>query len=414
MSTTTREGWVYRRCTRCGANLTGKTKDGEPRADVHAESDCESTEASWSFRVDVSPPGAPRRQRRGGGFATKAQALEAMAELQRTYRRGEAVEPSKMTVGQFLDGWLEVVRATRAAGTAENRKHHVAYIKRAGLGDVPLQALTELDVERMAARLAESGRARGGGLAPRSIADVNTTLTTALNEAVRKRLIPRNVAVGAYRASVHAKGGGEGVFAWSAEELAAWEAVAAEDELYPLWRFMAYTGCRKGEAIGLPERELDLSAGLVTFVRTRTKGAGGHVADGVPKSARSRRTIDLDPETVDVLREARRARTVVALGGASVLAFTLPDGSPIHPDAVRTRMRRITRAAGVPPLSPHGLRHTHATLMLLAGVPLHVVSRRLGHASESFTAQQYAHVLNGQGSAAASTFADLVGGKEAQ
>jgi integrase len=241
-----RQGWVYRRCTQCGDNLTGTTRSGRSRADLHDDGPCGGGASTWSFRVDVSAPGAPRRQRRGGGFATKAEALEAMAELQRGHRLGTAVEPSKLTVGQFLDGWLEVVKATKASATYATRSHHVEYA-RPVLGDIPLQALTELDVERMAARLAASGGRAGRGLAPRSIADVCTTLTTALNDAVRKRLIPRNVAEGAYRVPSNTSRDADGVFAWTAAELHAWLEVAAGDELWPLWRFLAFTGARRGE-----------------------------------------------------------------------------------------------------------------------------------------------------------------------
>lgn len=410
---TQRAGSVYRRCTLCGGNLTGTTKAGEVRADLHAEGDCGGTESAWSFRVDVSAPGAPRRQKRGGGYPTKAQALEAMAELQRGHRLGTAVEPSKLTLGQFLDGWLEVVRATKAPNTYETRRHHVEYV-RPVLGDVPLQALTELDIERMASRLAVSGKRNGQGLAPRSIADVCTTLTTALNDAVRKRLIPRNVAEGAYRMPSNTTGDADGVFAWNANELGAWLEVAMQDELAALWRFLPFTGARRGEALAIRDRDIDLSAATVTINRAAAKDLEGHLAYRAPKSARGRRTIDLDAETVEVLRQARASRRIVAIGDASSsLAFTLPDGSPITPGGLRPRFARLVKLAGVPRLTPHGLRHTHATLLLAAGVPLHVVSRRLGHANEAFTARVYAHVLNGQGSDAANRLADLMR-KEAQ
>lgn len=407
-----RQGSVYRRCTLCGHSLTGTARDGRDRAEVHRASGCGGTRHTWAYRVDVSAPGAPRKQRRGGGFATKAEALEAMAEVQRGYRKGTAVEPSKQTLGQYLDGWLEVVKATKAPATYQTRRHHVAYIKAAGIGDVPMQALSELDAERMAARLAESGRVRGdGGISPRSIADICTTLTTALNAAVRQRMIPRNVAQGAYHAPT-TSADSEGIFAWTADELRAWLEVAAMDELWPFWRFCAFTGVRPGEARAVRDRDLDLTAGTVTINRAAGVDLDGEPAYRTPKSARGRRTIDLDAETVEVLRDARKARTVVALGTES-LAFTLSDGSPITKSSQRQRFEATVKRAGVPRLSPHGLRHTHASLLLLAGVPLHVVSRRLGHSSEAFTAKTYAHVLNGQGAEAASRLADLVA-KDAQ
>jgi integrase len=287
-----------------------------------------------------------------------------MNEMQADYGRGTAVERSKMTVGEYLDGWLAVQKATKAPGTYENRRYRVAYTK-PFIGEIPIQALTELDVERMAACLAESGKLRGeGGLKPASVAAVVSTLVTALNDAVRKRLVPRNVAAGAYRAPSRANA--DDVFAWNADELSRFLKVVAEDPLYGLWRFLAFTGCRIGEAIALRWRDMDLDAGTVTIIRTRSKGIDGQITVGGPKTVRGQRTIDIDDDTVMVLQRLRAARSVVSIGDEGRdLVFTLPDGSPLHPDAVRTRMKRLVKLAGVPRLTPHGLRDTHATLLLL-------------------------------------------------
>lgn len=83
----------------------------------------------------------------------------------------------------------------------------------------------------------------------------------------------------------------------------------------------------------------------------------------------------------------------------------------MHPDGVTQRFERHVRDSKLPKLRLHGLRHTHATLLLLKGVPLHVVSRRLGHSNEAFTARQYAHVLPGQQAEAAATLAAAVDGR---
>jgi integrase len=109
---------------------------------------------------------------------------------------------------------------------------------------------------------------------------------------------------------------------------------------------------------------VDLDAGTVTIVRTRSKGMDGQITVGGPKTARGQRTIDLDDETVAVLRRLRTASAVGPVADAGKgLVFTLSDGSPLHPDAVRTRMKRLVTVAGVPGLTPHGLRDTHATLL---------------------------------------------------
>lgn len=93
------------------------------------------------------------------------------------------------------------------------------------------------------------------------------------------------------------------------------------------------------------------------------------------------------------------------------LAFTYDDGKPLHPDGVTQRFDRHVRESGLPRITFKGLRHTHATLLLLRGRPLHVVSRRLGHANEVFTARVYSHVLPGQNGAAVDDLASAVDGR---
>jgi integrase len=133
------------------------------------------------------------------------------------------------------------------------------------------------------------------------------------------------------------------------------------------------------------------------------------------KTGHGRRTIDLDPGTVDVLRAWRMERAeetggIEPTGGE--LVFTKPDGSWIHPHSFSQILDRKVAKLDVPTISLHDLRHTHATLLLKAGVPVKVVSERLGHANVAFTMSVYQHVLPGMQAEAASTFAGLLNDSE--
>jgi integrase len=88
--------------------------------------------------------------------------------------------------------------------------------------------------------------------------------------------------------------------------------------------------------------------------------------------------------------------------------FVNDDGAAIHPESVRVVFERLLPHAGVPRIRFHDLRHTHATIALRAGVPVKVISERLGHASPAFTLQQYAHVIPGMQAEAAQQIADLL------
>jgi integrase len=134
------------------------------------------------------------------------------------------------------------------------------------------------------------------------------------------------------------------------------------------------------------------------------------------KTGTGRRTINLDERTVAVLRTWRKAALAerMLVGPAFVdqdLVFSRPDGTPTHPDAFSQTFDRAVARLGLPVISLHDLRHTHASLLLRAGVPVKVVSERLGHANPAFTLTVYQHVIPGMQEEAASLFSDLIFGR---
>lgn len=144
----------------------------------------------------------------------------------------------------------------------------------------------------------------------------------------------------------------------------------------------------------------------------------GELRDSVceePKTPRARRTVALDALTVKILKEHRKSQLEQRLAAGAAyrdndLVFCETDGSPIHPQVASDRFDRIVERSGLPRISMKGLRHTHATLALKAGVRVKVVSERLGHTSTSFTMDTYAHVLPGMQEDAAEMVAGLVAG----
>jgi integrase len=129
------------------------------------------------------------------------------------------------------------------------------------------------------------------------------------------------------------------------------------------------------------------------------------------KTGTSRRSIDIDRDVTQVLRDWREVRTVER-GGTEPeqddLVFVKADGASMHPDIFSQLFDRTVAKIDVPNISLHDLRHTHATLLLKAGVNVKVVSERLGHANVAFTMQVYQHVLPGMQAEAAGAFSRLV------
>jgi integrase len=170
------------------------------------------------------------------------------------------------------------------------------------------------------------------------------------------------------------------------------------------------TGMRRNEVLGLKwddidftKRRLGLNRGLVAI------GYDLHQTRG--KTRTSRRSIDLDTTTLDVLAgwQAFQHASFAAVGldPDDGWVFTDCDGQPVHPHALSQAFERVARRAGVPVIRLHDLRHTHGSLLIKEGVPAKVVSERLGHANIAFTIETYQHVLPGMQADAARTYERL-------
>jgi integrase len=150
----------------------------------------------------------------------------------------------------------------------------------------------------------------------------------------------------------------------------------------------------------------------------RNVGEGAQLHEGAPKTDKSRRVIDIDPDTVAVLRAWRsdRAGLSLALVRPGALVFSDLEGNHLHPErfwrTFRSALTQCRAALGedaLPVITIHDLRHTHASLLLSAGEPPKTVSERLGHASITVTLGAYGHVMPGDQKGAASRFAALIG-----
>lgn len=185
--------------------------------------------------------------------------------------------------------------------------------------------------------------------------------------------------------------------------------------MYPLWAFVAYTGTRRSEALALTWRDVDLAHGRVSIRRALDTKQRDTVK--LTKSGGAR-VIDIDADTVAVLRSWRSTLGGLSLDRVRAEAYVfgnLRDGQTRSPNEVSRRWRYRVRSAReslgedtLPAIRLHDLRHTHARLMLALGVPVKVVSERLGHASATITLDVYSHVLPGQGKAAADLLAAAI------
>lgn len=200
---------------------------------------------------------------------------------------------------------------------------------------------------------------------------------------------------------------------WTPAELSMFLGLIEGNRNEVLFRLLAMAGMRRSEVVGLRWSDVQLDRHRLTVNPAATVVDGDESVD-VPKTRRSRRVIDLDGDTTALLQRhrSRQRELFLRLGvtaSANDRVFTNEGGDPIRPDSVGQAVGRLVKAAGVPAIRLHDLRHTHASHSLMAGINLKVVSERLGHAMASFTLDTYAHVMPGQQAEAAAPAAALLG-----
>ena len=363
----------------------------------------------WMFAVDLPTSAGRRRQVRRRGFDTKKAAEAALSDLLTDARRGSLVEANSETVGGYMVRWLDSLPAAglRPSTVASYRQKNRLYIEPA-VGDVGLQALAALELDTL------YGAMEAKGLSLRTIRYTHSIVRKALQDAFRKGLVVKNVADQASPPrSQNTKPPEPDV--WTPEELARFLTSIAGSVHHPLLRTAAMTGMRRSEVCGIAWSGVDLAAATMTVTRN-LHVVGGEAEVGPVKTRRSRRTIDIDAETVAMLKAWRRhqveQRLMMGEGWRDEfdLVFTQADGSPWRPDYISRHFRTLVLRAKVPVISLHGLRHSHASHLLAAGVNARVVSDRLGHSTVAFTLDTYAHVMPGQQAEAAAAVSSLVDG----
>lgn len=348
----------------------------------------ERKDGRWEARVFLGyENGKPKRKCLYG--KTRSEVAAKLARALSDLQNGQALPDERLSLAGFLEAWLE--------GTAKARLRFSTYTRYKGLidkhvtpslGRIPVGKLTPQQVQRY---LTER---QASGLAPRTVIQIRAILRTALNQAVRHSLTPRNAAALADPPKATTF---KPTFLDAKQAEALLLAVRGH-KLEALVTLALTAGMRIGEILGLTWADIDLDAKTLK-VRQQQQRVGKTLYTCEPKTERSARSIALTQQAVDALRAHKQIQVDEFRAGIDVgrvmsgRVFTNEKGAPVENGTVLRQFQRLCKDADLPRMRLHDLRHSCATLLLTRGVHPRVVMEILGHSTIAMTMNVYSHVV---------------------
>lgn len=358
-----------------------------------------------AFTVGVTEKGNPKRRSVYG--KTRAEVAQKLNELLLKHRQGSLPAIDRVTVAKYLarhlEGKTHITQKTRS--TYQQTINHLLSTP---IKDVKLQSLRPANVRDCYTALSNRG------LAPRSQRKAAALLCSALAEAVHEEIITRNPALAVKVKTARVERLAD---AWNKEEVSCFLAVAKDDVLYPVFYLMLALGLRRGEVLGLSWQDVDFDEGAVRIRQALTMpGDSDTPIITAVKTPKSRRTLYSSRDVLSVLSTRRDSQKAdqAFLGNAwtdSGLVFTTKLGTDLHPRNLTRSFKRLIKDAApdLKEIRVHDLRHTYASLALQRGIPIEMVSERLGHSSPGFTLNTYRHLCEAERREAAVSLDDLLG-----
>ena len=372
---------------------------------------------TWEIRIELPRDAGGKRRFKYETIAAKNQteAKRILRKRQLQYDDKNYVEPSSQTLEEYLLFWLDsldsfnTVRPKTLSRYEEIVKKHL----NPALGSVSLAELQPIQITRYYKESLRNGRRQTkGGLSNTTVRQHHSVLRRALESAVRQKLIPENPAASAERPKENPKQ----IRSLTIEELTALLQRLASSYIHTPSYLGAMTGARQSELLGLKWVDIDFDNGYIYINRALHWGQNtGWYFDEKLKSKSAKRTIEVEGEVMEYLLKVRNEQDLnKALLGESYQDYGLvcckADGSPLISYNVSRRFTTIAKSLGLKDVTFHVLRHTFATQLLAAGVPVNDVSKLLGHAKPETTVNIYGHALPTMKKKAADIMRNLVHG----
>lgn len=328
-----------------------------------------------------------RKQKRISGFTRKADAEKELTKQLAEIDKGIWVEPSTQSTGTYLDYWLnDVAKPSVAPSTYAGYRTCLKVYLWEHIKAVPLRKLRAQHIQSAYNKVIESGRSH------RTVHNAHRVLSKALHDAVRAGTLPSNPCAGVTPPKYTKK---------ETRTLTAQEALqllekSSESIFFVPFHLALYTGMRRGEIIALRWPDVDFEHRRIAVTKSE-QYIKKQFAVFPPKNGKSR-NIAISKDTAKLLRSWKKecAARQLALGDQYVKSDYIcvhEDGSRIKPDLLTRKFPEILKECDLEGVRFHDQRHTMATLMLKAGVPVKVVSEMLGHSTTAITNDLYTHAI---------------------
>lgn len=331
-----------------------------------------------------------RKEKKKSGFKTEKAAIKALYDVRAQTLRGEtkSIENDNLTVAQWLDIWYETNHKKWKPSTISQRESFIRLQLKPLIGHIKLKKLDKLTYQRLFLdKLEEKYK-------PSTIRSFHVIMRTAINAAIEEEILLRNKLAGAALPTKREGISDENFL--SPAELNVFLNTVEENENIThstLFHLLAYTGMRKGEALGLQWNNIDFDNRTIEIIKHR----GTHGV-GPTKTKNSERTIKVDELVIEQLSAYQKALKPVLfkygekLAPSTFIFLSLGSGKPLAPTGVNANFNRMISLAKLPKTTVHGLRHTHATILLNNGIPVKAIAERLGNTPEMIHTV-YGHIL---------------------
>jgi len=348
------------------------------------------------FDLGPDPITGGRRTRYATVKGNKRNAQVELRRLMREVDTGEYVELTKLRVEDFLVRWLKHIGSKVSPKTIERYEQLIENNIVPILGQHRLAQLKAVQIDHAWSSLLNEGRIDGkGGLSPQTVKHCHRVLKQALQQAVKWQLLHRNPAEAVETPRVVRR---LPVVLDAHQTIELIEALRGGPYFAPTL-IASTTGLRRGEVLALAWSQVDLDSGVITVSRSLEQTKKGGVRFKEPKSRKPRQVI-MPSILVAELRSRKldQAENLLRLGVRQVdetLVCCRGDGEPINPEDLSRRFPELVERLGLPRITFHELRHSHATQLLTNGVHPKVAQERLGHSSINITMDLYSHVIGG-------------------